>query len=183
MKEKTKIVLAFLLMLLLFASAICIGAYRGWKSEYEKGHAALQTLDEILVVRKELAYNIAVVAERHGIPKEETAALLSHADALLSSDTLAQKASANAALGEISKKLIQELSDSESVRSDDRDSMYVRELFPQILKNSESWADGSHYENYVKNYNKTLQKSLSGRLAQAFGIKMLESYSPKGDGK
>lgn len=178
MPQKTKAVLAFLSMLLMFAISIGFGAVSGWHKEYNAVQQMLLPLNDVLDARREVGYNTLTVAKRH-LPKDDKRieAVTASISALEKSLSLVDKHTVNTRLTKEVKALLSALSDSSSIQQDERDTMYVNQLLPQALEQSEIWVDQSAYDNSAERYNNGLTKTLSGHIARLFGARPAERFA------
>ena len=133
---KAKNAFAFVVMLVLIVSALFVGAYKGWTEERAETESAAQPLDEALKTCVETANNILTVARRHVSTDDEAVkALIADKAALESSKIgLQEKAEAAESLAVNAKALLAKLSDTETVKADDRDKMYERSCFRRCCR-------------------------------------------------
>ena len=178
---KAKNAFAFVVMLVLIVSALFIGAYKGWTEERAETESAAQPLDEALKTCVETANNILTVARRHVSTDDETVKALTADKATLESSKigLQEKAEAAESLAKNAKALLATLSDTETVKADDRDKMYAEELLPQMLSSSELLVQeaAAQYNEAAGAFNERLSKNFfSGFLARLMGIQQAELY-------
>lgn len=178
---KAKNALAFVVMLVLLVTALFVGAYKGWTKERADTEAAALPLDEALKTCVETANNILTVAHRHMDTSDKTVIALTECKATLESGKagLHEKAKAADALHENAKALLNTLSETETVKADSRDSMYVNELLPQMLSSSELLVQeaAAQYNTAANRFNERLGKNFfSGFLARLMGVHRAELY-------
>ena len=169
---------AFLLMLCLMLLAVGVGSYQGWSQERARVEETYQSLEKMLSTRVESAYNLLTVARRH-LPEthEQILNIADARDVLEGNASLSQKAQANEQLTQNANALLQILSSLPSVLADARDQMYVESYLPQMLEESEALAAGAAYNTAAAAYNRELEESFSGKLAQLLGVKPAEEFA------
>ena len=178
MKLKTGWAIA--IMVILVAGSVIYGAYRGWTDERVLVNETRAGLDSMLQTRVESAYNVLAVAKRH-LPESDEAYQRVEQDlkdlegsGKTESDAAAmeRKAKANDALTADGKALLDKLSQLDSVKTDDRDNMYVTSYLPQMLAQSEQKTAGAAYNEAAADFNGRMNKTFSGWLARTLlGIK------------
>ena len=169
--RRSSAVLAFLLMLLMLLSAVLWGAYKGWSGQRAQVATAQSSLDEMLSARREVITNIVTVAARH-LPEndQQLSALRADRDRLGSSLDLAEQAAANERLSQGAAALLKTLAQDAGLQADARDLMYVSQMLPQALEQSQSLVQQAAYNAQAADYNQRLGDSFSGRLAGLLGI-------------
>lgn len=184
MRRKSTAIAALLLMLVLLASALGIGAYKGWAEEYRQVLDAQSSLVDMLTACREVAYNIATVAKRHISPDDPLLQSIRESlQVLESGESLPRKAAANQRLAADAQQVLTKLESLSSVQNDERDSMYVENLLPQALEQSAQWTQETLYNQRALSFNKGLQGSFSGMIARLLGVKEAEFFLPPGEDK
>lgn len=178
---KGRAFLAFLVMLLLFAAAFGIGAYRGYLDEKLQVELALSSLNEVLTSRVEMGHNLLTVASRHLGDDEPLLASLREQIAILSGTAgLNAKSKANAQLAGDSKALLAKLEGTESLQNDQRDYRYVTGLLPRGFEQSAQWTDEAAYNAAARDYNQRLLGTVNGFAARMLGIEPAEYFGVQG---
>lgn len=178
MFKRSTAVLSTVLMIALIVSAVLWGAYKGWRDERVQVEQSVAGLQEMLSVRREVAYNVLSVANRH-LPEddESVTSLRQDTDALGRRSTLTERAALNAKVERDATLVLEKLASLESVKADDRDLMYVSALLPQALEQSAKLTEQAAYNQMAEDYNHRKQRSLSGRLAGLLGIADAEVFA------
>lgn len=175
---KLKTGTAFLIMVVLLVFSIGFGAYRGWNTERALVNETYAGLETMLHTRVESAYNVLTVAGRH---LEAGDALMQQVakdrDTLEGKKSLKEKAAANEHLTADAAALLQKLSEMESVQRDSRDAMYVSSYLPQMLAESESLTAKANYNTAAREFNASLNRSVSGWIARLMGIGPAEEFT------
>lgn len=176
---KIKTGTAFLLMICLCVTAVGVGAWRGWQEEKDALAMSREGLDHKVQIRVECAYNLLTVASRHLDENNEAfqAVLADRKILENAAATLPEKSAASADLARSAQALLRAMEGLESVQSDARDSMYVREYLPQMLANSAEGGEAEFYNLSAREYNARLQGTFSGRLAGLMGFRAAEEYA------
>lgn len=170
---------AFVLLVVLAAGSVLLGAHRGWSNERARVDETYAGLESMLQTRVESAYNVLAVARRHVDPKtddlykgvENNLATLESTAA-----SLPQKAEANEQLAANAAALLSRLAALDSVRQDDRDKMYVESYLPQMLSQSEEKTVGAAYNQAAKEFNGRMKGTVSGWIARMMGVKPAEEF-------
>ena len=178
MGKKASSALCMALAVALVLAAVALGAYRGWSGERREvletfaGNTALRSY---LEERAMDAANLRVVAARHLSREDERLVALTQARETLADPdaTVAELAAADAALTSLAEQLQQELPQLESVRQSSRDQAYITTL-TRTLMEDQSVTDG--YNAQVESFNRRLNASLTGKLAQLMGVQPLTAY-------
>ena len=181
MKLKTGWAIA--IMVILVVGSVVFGAYRGWTDERALVNETYAGLESMLQTRVESAYNVLAVAKRH-LPEDDEAykrVVRDRNDLEGGSnpawDNLSQKATANEALTRDAAALLDKLAQTDSVKKDDRDLMYVTSYLPQMLAQSEEMTAGAAYNQAAAEFNGRMNKSFSGWLARTLlGIKPADEF-------
>ena len=172
---------AFVLMIVLIAGGVVIGAYKGWTKEQMPVKETRAGLDSMLETRVESAYNVLAVAKRH-VQEDDEAYQRVLGDLKRLEDTgasLEVKAQANDALTKDAAALLADLAQSGSVKGDDRDLMYVTSYLPQMLAQSEEKTASAAYNQAAAEFNTRLKGTFSGMIARLLGISPAEEFIAK----
>ena len=165
-------------LLALVLAAVALGAYRGWSGERRQ---ALETFTENTALRDYLeersmdAANLRVVAARHLDREDEDLAALTQVRKTLTDPeaTVEELAAADAELTRLAARLQQELPQLASVQQSSRDQAYITTLTRTLLA-AQSVTDS--YNAQVESFNRRLEASLTGKLAQLLGVQPLTAY-------
>jgi hypothetical protein len=181
MKKAPAFVFGLLLLLLLTAASIAVGATKGYQQEKAQVESTMASLDALFSSRVETGYNLLTVARRH-LSKDEALLKAVEVDILdLSSQGQWQrKVEANAHLETNAKDLLKALEQAPGVQADARDLGYVTGLLPQALDQSAQWADAAGYNQAAKAYNERLNSSITGRIAKMLGVTEAALFLPEG---
>ncbi len=169
---------AFVLMVILVVGSVIFGAYRGWSDERARVNETYAGLESMLQTRVESAYNVLAVARRHVPETDEHYQNVKNELAVLEGKAaLGEKARANEALTRDAGALLNEIAALDSVKRDDRDSMYVNTYLPQMLAQSEEKTAGAAYNQAAADFNSRMKGTFSGWLARTLlGIKPAEEF-------
>ena len=169
---------AFVLMVILVVGSVIFGAYRGWSDERARVNETYAGLESMLQTRVESAYNVLAVARRHVTETDEHYQNVKNELAVLEGKAaLGEKARANEALTRDAGALLNEIAALDSVKRDDRDSMYVNTYLPQMLAQSEEKTAGAAYNQAAADFNSRMKGTFSGWLARTLlGIKPAEEF-------
>lgn len=171
---------AFVLMLCMLAFAVCFGAYRGWSQEKARLDEPAASLNAMIRLRAESAYNLMTVARRHLPEGDEAVESVRACWRMLADEkgvyALDHKAQASENLTAAAEKLLARLAALDSVKQDSRDSMYVQSLLPQMLRESEQITAGAAYNQAAAQFNRELRGSYSGMIAMLFGVKPAQEF-------
>ncbi|MDO5325808.1 MAG: hypothetical protein Q4G00_03690 [Clostridia bacterium] len=169
---------AFMLMVILVVGSVIFGAYRGWSDERARVNETYAGLESMLQTRVESAYNVLAVARRHVPETDEHYQNVKNELAVLEGKAaLGEKARANEALTRDAGALLNEIAALDSVKRDDRDSMYVNTYLPQMLAQSEEKTAGAAYNQAAADFNSRMKGTFSGWLARTLlGIKPAEEF-------
>lgn len=180
MKKAPAFVLGMLLLLLLAAASIAVGAAKGYRQEKAQVESAMASLDALFSSRVETGNNILTVARRH-LSRDEALLKAVEADILELSarGQRQQKAEANARLETHADDLLKVLEQTGSVQDDARDLGYVTGLLPQALDQSAQWADAAGYNQAAKAYNERLNSSITGTIAKILGVTEAALFLPE----
>lgn len=178
MGKKASSALCLALTVALVLAAVALGAYRGWSGERRQ---ALETLTENTALRDYLeersmdAANLRVVAARHLDREDEDLAALTQVRKTLTDPeaTVEELAAADAELTRLAARLQQELTQLASVQQSSRDQAYITTL-TRTLRAAQSVTDS--YNAQVESFNRRLEASLTGKLAQLLGVQPLTAY-------
>ena len=176
--KKGSTVLCILLAVVLTLSAVMVGAYRGWRGER---HSVLDsftsdsTLRTYLDTRAMDAANLRVVAARHLSSDDASLAALARDRKTLSDAraTVDAIVAADSELTQTAASLRQTLPTLASVQASSRDQAYITTL-TRTLMEAQSVTDS--YNAQVESYNRRLNSSLTGKLAQLLGVQPLTAY-------
>ncbi len=179
MRKAPVFLLGLIILLVLVASALSIGAVRGYRDEKAQVESALTSLDKVFGSRVETGNNLLTVARRH-LSGEDPMLLAVERDvkALSEKALWPKKMEANLQLEKDAGALLKALEARPSVREDSRDLGYVTGLLPQALDQSAQWADAGRYNEMSAAYNERLRGSFSGWLARFFGVGEAELFKP-----
>ena len=174
MGKRASSALCLALTVALVLAAVALGAYRGWSGERRQ---ALETFTENTALRDYLeersmdAANLRVVAARHLDREDEDLAALTQVRKTLTDPeaTVEELAAADAELTRLAARLQQELPQLASVQQSSRDQAYIRTLLA-----AQSVTDS--YNAQVESFNRRLEASLTGKLAQLLGVQPLTAY-------
>lgn len=169
---------AFVLMVILVVGSVIFGAYRGWSDERARVNETYAGLESMLQTRVESAYNVLAVAKRHVPETDENYLNVKNELAVLEGKAaLGEKAKANEALTRDAAALLNEIAVLDSVKKDERDSMYVNTYLPQMLAQSEEKTIGAAYNQAAADFNGRMKGTFSGWLARTLlGIKPAEEF-------
>ncbi|MHC1785669.1 MAG: hypothetical protein AB9880_01205 [Christensenellales bacterium] len=169
--------LAFLLMICMMASAILWGAHKGWSAQRLQVDEALDSLRDMLGTRSEVIANILTVASRH-LPKddEQLSQMRLDRDLLTGRLDLPGKAAANERLGRNAEAVLSRLAADPAVQGDARDNLYVTQMLPQALDQSQSLVQEAAYNTQAADFNQRLLSSFSGALARFLGIQPAQQF-------
>lgn len=180
MKKAPAFVLGLLLLLLLAAASVAIGAAKGYRQEKAQVESAMASLDALFSSRVETGHNLLTVARRH-LPQDEALIKAVEADIteLSAGGQRQNKAEANARLETHADELLGMLEKTASVQDDARDLGYVTGLLPQALDQSAQWADAAGYNQAAAAYNERLNGSFTGRVAMLLGVTEAALFLPE----
>ena len=169
---------AFALMMILVVGSVIFGAYRGWSDERARVNETYAGLESMLQTRVESAYNVLAVAKRHVPENNENYSNVKNELAVLEGKAaLGDKAKANEGLTRDAAALLNEMAALDSVKKDERDSMYVNTYLPQMLAQSEEKTIGAAYNQAAADFNGRMKGTFSGWLARTLlGIKPAEEF-------
>ncbi len=169
---------AFALMVILVVGSVIFGAYRGWSDERARVNETYAGLESMLQTRVESAYNVLAVAKRHVPENDENYQRVKNELAILEGKgALGEKAKANDGLTRDAAALLNEMTGLDSVKKDDRDSMYVNTYLPQMLAQSEEKTTGAAYNQAAADFNSRMKGTFSAWLARTLlGIKPAEEF-------
>ena len=169
---------AFALMVILVVGSVIFGAYRGWSDERARVNETYAGLESMLQTRVESAYNVLAVAKRHVPENNENYSNVKNELAILEGKAaLGDKAKANEGLTRDAAALLNEMAALDSVKKDERDSMYVNTYLPQMLAQSEEKTIGAAYNQAAADFNGRMKGTFSGWLARTLlGIKPAEEF-------
>lgn len=178
MGKRASSALCLALTVALVLAAVALGAYRGWSGERRQ---ALETFTENTALRDYLeersmdAANLRVVAARHLDREDEDLAALTQVRKTLTDPeaTVKELAAADAELTRLAARLQQELPQLASVQQSSRDQAYITTLTRTLLA-AQSVTDS--YNAQVESFNRRLEASLTGKLAQLLGVQPLTAY-------
>lgn len=175
--RRSTAVLALVIMLVLMTAAVAWGAWKGWKAQSDEVQQTLSSLTSVLQARYEAGNNVLTVAARH-LPGSDPAvtSLAEQVKKLKQPIPLEEKAQANARLGQDAQDILTRLAALDSLKRDERDLSYVAQLLPQALEQSAIWADEAAYNTAAAGYNKRLQTTFSGFVAQLLGIRPAQQF-------
>lgn len=177
MHKKSNAVLSFLLMLVLLAASISIGAYKGWSEKKAEVEQSMGSLFEMLIARREIGSNILSVAKRHLDSDDEMMKSLQKDIAdLAKNSSFSDLAKANERFDHDAAALLSHLSSQPSIQTDDRDLMYIEQMLPQALEKSARMTEQAEYNQQALTFNQDMNKSYSGRIAQLLGVKPAEQF-------
>lgn len=178
---KLKTGTAVLITACLVVFAFVFGAYQGWTNEKAQVNEAYPGLESMLQYRVEAANNLLTVARRHLSADDELVKKVAEdKDALSGRQGLKEmkkKAAANEKLTEDAEALLQKLAATDSVRTYNRDLMYVENTIRQQFSESELKAAGAQYNEAAKAFNDSLQGSFSGWIAGLMRVGPVEEFS------
>lgn len=178
---KLKTGTAVLITACLVVFAFVFGAYQGWTNEKAQVNEAYPGLESMLQYRVEAANNLLTVARRHLSADDELVKKVAEdKDALSGRQGLKEmkkKAAANEKLTEDAEALLQKLAATDSVRTYNRDLMYVENTIRQQFSESELKAAGAQYNEAAKAFNDSLQGSFSGWIARLLRVGPVEEFS------
>lgn len=178
---KLKTGTAVLITACLVVFAFVFGAYQGWTNEKAQVNEAYPGLESMLQYRVEAANNLLTVARRHLSADDELVKKVAEdKDALSGRQGLKEmkkKAAANEKLTEDAEALLQKLAATDSVRTYNRDLMYVENTIRQQFSESELKAAGAQYNEAAKAFNDSLQGSFSGWIARLMRVGPVEEFS------
>lgn len=169
---------AFVLMVILVVGSVIFGAYRGWSDERARVNETYAGLESMLQTRVESAYNVLAVAKRHVPESNDNYSNVKNELAILEGKAaLGEKAKANEGLTRDAAALLNEMAALDSVKKDERDSMYVKTYLPQMLAQSEEKTVGAAYNQAAADFNGRMKGTFSGWLARTLlGIKPAEEF-------
>lgn len=178
---KLKTGTAVLITACLVVFAFVFGAYQGWTNEKAQVNEAYPGLESMLQYRVEAANNLLTVARRHLSADDELVKKVAKdKDALSGRQGLKEmkkKAAANEKLTEDAEALLKKLAATDSVRTYNRDLMYVENTIRQQFSESELKAAGAQYNEAAKAFNDSLQGSFSGWIARLLRVGPVEEFS------
>ncbi len=178
-KKNFKFVLCILVALVLFIGGIFIGAYKGWKEEFQKLEIIAQekgNLKEALGIYLADVNNLLVVAHRH-LPKEEkTLTSLEGGKKLLSkSSSLKEDKEAFQQLPSQVTALSQKLKQSPTFANSQRDQIYLSTL-EKDLSFLQYSAQTSTYNIAAADFNQRISHSFSGQIALRLGLSLVPIF-------
>jgi hypothetical protein len=165
-------------MVILVVGSVIFGAYRGWSDERARVNETYAGLESMLQTRVESAYNVLAVAKRHVPESNDNYSNVKNELAILEGKAaLGEKAKANEGLTRDAAALLNEMAALDSVKKDERDSMYVKTYLPQMLAQSEEKTVGAAYNQAAADFNGRMKGTFSGWLARTLlGIKPAEEF-------
>lgn len=179
MRKASLSLLGMLLLILMVALALFIGAYKGYRQEKEQVESALGSLETVFASRVETGNNLLTVARRHLPEGDELLSSVTRDVQMLTSQApLPQRAEANLRLEKDGRSLLGALENNPSVQADSRDLGYVTGLLPQALEQSAQWADAGKYNEAAGAFNKRLSGTFSGFLARITGVSEALLFTP-----
>lgn len=178
MRKSSAAVLSTVLMLVMLVAAVVWGAHKGWRQERAQVEQSIVGLEEMLAARREVAHNLLTVASRH-LPASDArvAELRRDAEDMGRKNTLTESAVLNNRVEQKAQEILDVLLQTDSVRADDRDLMYVSALLPQALEQTARLTEQAAYNQLAEGFNQRKRQSISGRLAGMLGIEDAEVFA------
>ncbi len=179
MRKTSLTLLGTVLLILMLALALFIGAFKGFRQDKSQVESALGSLEAVFTSRVETGNNLLTVARRH-LPEGDAmmTTLAQDVQTISGQAPLPQRAEANFRLEKDARALLNALENSPSVQADSRDMGYVTGLLPQALDQSAQWADAGKYNEAASAFNKRLNNSFSGILARLLGMTEAPLFTP-----